>query len=551
MVAGVTQSTGHSPQKEGGEPSRQPAKIAAIAEWGLIGFLAVALAVVLQLRLGAYGTEFGYDECSHYVSGLFIHDYLAGGLTTPPVKYLRDFSSAYPLVGIGHWGPFWYVIEAFWMFLFGWSRVSVLLFSALTTAAIAMLLYGVAAKPLGRVLAGFCVLAFVSSPITQVSSAAIMLDGAVTLLCLLAALAWFRYTRTFHWRYSIAFGLLAAFGLLTKGNAGCLALIPPLFLLLDRNWSLLKRASFWAPVAIVIVIAGPWSVMTYPLVAQGFRFGWGWPYTSVAVAENARILLTAYGPLLLLLAPLGTIPLFQDKRDATRDLSAVSFVLLTAVLVFQCVVPAAIQDRYLEPALPPLLLLAAIGIRQIAPRPVISLALAAIVMVAALPWTASAEVKRQFDLTEAVAQIWRHRIADNPSVLVVSDGGAEGAAVAEIAMHDPARPSLFAVRGSRLLGGGGYNSQEYQPRFKTSKEVLAAIDHYAIPLVLVRLEQGRDDWAHIAQVEQARALEPQRWQVLYRKLTATGSVTLYRLTGNDKQKLDTARLKQLTGPRSL
>jgi hypothetical protein len=543
MVAGVTDEAGGS----GAASTRAP----TVIEFGVVALLAGLLAVALQIRLGAYHTEFGYDECSHYVSGLFLHDYFTKGLTTSPLKYLRDYASAYPLIGIGHWGPFWYVIEAFWMFLAGASRISVLVFSALTTGVIAALIYRAALKPLGVVLAVFCALAFVSSPIAQVSSAAIMLDGAITLLSLLAALAWFRYTRTLRWSYSIAFGLLAAFGLLTKGNAGCLALIPPLFLLLERNWEIMKRTSFWAPVAIVLAIAGPWSVATYHLVAQGFRFGWGWPYSSVAVAENARILVTAYGPLLLLLAPLGTIPLFKAKKDSVRDLSMISFALLVAVLVFQCVVPAAIQDRYLEPALPPLLLLAAIGIHQIAPRPAIALALAGIVILAALPWTMHAEVKRQFDLTDAVSQIWQHRIVDNPSVLVVAEGGGEGAAVAEIAMLDKARPSLFAVRGSRLLGGGGYNSQEYQPRFKTPQQVLAAIDEYAIPLVLVRHEQGRDDWAHIAQVEEARRLEPQRWQVLYRKTTPTSSVTLYRLAGNDKKPLDVAKLKALTGPRSL
>jgi hypothetical protein len=545
MVAGVTQTT--APVTKGKGSKRDAGSV----ELGLVALLAGALAVLLQIRLGAYGAEFGYDECSHYVSGLFVHDYLAKGLTTSPLKYLRDYASAYPLIGIGHWGPFWYVVEALWMFLAGWSRISVLVFSALTTAVIAAIIYRAAVKPLGVILAAFCALAFVSSPITQVSSAAIMLDGAITLLCLLAVLAWFRYTRTLHWRYSLAFGFLAAFGLLTKGNAACLALVPPLFLLLERDWSLLKRASFWAPVAVVLVLAGPWSLATYHLVSQGFRFGWGWPYTSVAVAENARILVTAYGPLLLLLVPLGMIPLFRGQRDDVRDLSLVAFALLTAVLVFQCVVPAAIQDRYLEPALPPLLLLAAIGLRQITPRPAALFALAGIVTLAALPWTARAEIKRQFDLTEAVTQIWQHRIVENPSVLVVAEGGAEGAALAEIAMQDKARPSLFAVRGSRLLGGGGYNSQEYQPRFKDPREVLAAIDRYAIPLVLLRQEPGRDKWAHIGQVEAARQLEPQRWQMLYRKVTPTTSVTLYLLAGNDRKKLDAAGLKTLTGPRSL
>jgi hypothetical protein len=535
--------------------SRQDARSAKLAggygELAVVAVAAAALIVLFQIKLGAYTAEFGYDECSHYVSGLLIHDYLVKGFGQSPIKYLRDFGSAYPLIGIGHWGPFWYGIEAFWMFLFGWSRTAMMGFSALTTVVIAVLLYRTVAKPLGKILALFAALAFVCSPITQVSSAAIMLDGAITLISFLAALAWQRYTRTLDYRYSIAFGALASMGLLTKGNAGCLALIPPFFLLLEGNWSIMKRKSFWIPAIMVLAIAGPWAVVSYHQVSQGFRFGWGWPYTSIAVPENAGIMMRAFGPLLLALALLGLAPLFRRSSEDVRALAALGTALLGAVFLFQCIVPAAIQDRYLEPALPPLFILASVGIRQLVTRPAHSLALASIVTIAALPWIAGAEIKRQFDLKEAVEQAWQHRLADNPSVLIVSDGGAEGAAVAEIAMHDEARPSMFAVRGSRLLGGGGYNSQEYQPRFQDPRQALAAIDQYGIPLVLIRRERGRDEWAHVAQIDDARTLEPERWRILYRKLTPSTSVTLYQLAGNDAQKLNVEKLKQLTGPRAL
>jgi hypothetical protein len=538
-------------EKDAGEngPSRRlPGRVGGLA---LTAVAAALLTLLFQIRLGGYSAELGYDECSHYVSGLFIHDYLTSGLFQPPLKFLRDFGSAYPLVGIGHWGPFWYLIEALWMLLFGWSLTAMMIFSALTTVVIAVLITRAAARPLGIGLALFAALGFVCSPVTQVSSAAIMLDGAITLICLLAALVWRRYLETLDYRYSLAFGALAAMGLLTKGNAGCLALVPPFFLLLQQNWSILKRWSFWLPVAIVLLIAGPWSLISYHQVSQGFRFGWGWSYISVAVPENSAILVRAFGPLLLPFALLGIIPLFRRGDPGIKSLSALATILLSAVLVFQCVVPAAIQDRYLEPALPPLFLLAAIGIHQLFARPVLRLALAGLVVLAALPWITTAMVKRQFDLKDAVTQIWRHRLAGNPSVLIVSDGGAEGAGVAELAMHDPARPSLFAVRGSRLLGGGGYNSAEYQPRFKDPARALAAIDQYAIPLVLIRRERGREEWAHVAQIDKARSLEPQRWRVLYQKQTPTTSVTLYELTGNDKLKIDAGRLKQLTGPRAL
>ena len=152
----------------------------------------MGLVVFLQHRLGAYHAAFDDDESSHYVSGLLIHDYLAAGVPGSPLAFIRRFHSSYPLVGIGHWGPAYYAVEGVWMLLFGWSRTAALLLSASVTAAVGLVLYAVAAPRFGRILGGFTAVAFVSSPLVQQGSDAVMLDGSITLLCLLALLAYWR-----------------------------------------------------------------------------------------------------------------------------------------------------------------------------------------------------------------------------------------------------------------------------------------------------------------------------------------------------------------------
>src|SRR5436305_13866529 len=78
-------------------------------------FLALAvLAVGLQLKSHCYSADLGSDEASHYVSGLAIHDYLISAFGTSPTDYIRNFHSHYALVGIGHWGPLYYFVEALW-----------------------------------------------------------------------------------------------------------------------------------------------------------------------------------------------------------------------------------------------------------------------------------------------------------------------------------------------------------------------------------------------------------------------------------------------------
>ncbi len=527
-------------------------------EYILVACCLMLLIVLLQNALGAYNAEFESDESSHYVSGLFIHDYISAHAPGSPLDFIQRFHSSYPVVGIGHWGPLYYVAEGVWMLLFGWSRSAMLLLSASVTCAAALILYGIAAPRFGRVTGGLTAVAFVASPLVQEGSAGLMLDGPVALLCLLALLAYWRYLDTRQARYALLFGLVAAAGLLIKRNAGCLALVPVFALLIGRDWRAPRRWSFWLPALVVIVLTAPWYVLTYGLVAAGFRFTWGWDYISVAVPANLGILLEGVGPLLLAAGVGGFLAICRRPRPGPdSNLMVVAAALFAAVLTFQSVVPAAIQDRYLAPALPPLLLLAVNTVWHAVtrwfgmPRERAAAIAVGLLCLAALPSVVDVAPKRQLGLMEAAREVWKRRLPNNPSILIVADGAGEGAAVAELAMDDPARPSLFAVRGSRLLGGGGYNNQDYLPRFHAPGEVMAAIDDYAIPLVLVRGLPGHNPWLHIDQVEQARALQPDRWELLYRGDADGIPVELFRIRGNAGRNADIDRLRALSAPRAL
>src|ERR1700683_416038 len=148
-----------------------------------IGLVLAGTVILLQLRANAYSAEFGTDEASHYASGLMIHAYLSTGLTNGPLSpllFLKNFHSHYPLVGIGHWGPVYYVVEALWMLLFGCSRASVLLLAAAVTSAIGLICYVVAAPRVGRPIALLIAIAFVASRIAQEGNAYVMLDAPIT-----------------------------------------------------------------------------------------------------------------------------------------------------------------------------------------------------------------------------------------------------------------------------------------------------------------------------------------------------------------------------------
>jgi hypothetical protein len=536
-------------------------------EFAGIALVLAAVVILLQYHVNAYSAEFGADEASHYVSGLMIHAYLATGLSHGPVSplsFLKNFHSHYSLVGIGHWGPVFYFVEALWMLPFGCGRISVLLLTAAVTSAIGLVCYMVAAPRIGRTVGGLIAIAFVASRVAQEGSAYVMLDAPITLLTLLAALAYGRYMEATRARDAVSFALLAVAGLLIKGNAGCLALLPPLAVLISRRFDLLRRPSFWFPVPIVGCLVVPWYLFTYSLISQGFRYTWGLPYVAGATLDNSAALLAAIGPLLLAAGLCGWVAVVWSAHRPKADQAMTCIAaLFAAVWIFQSVVPADIQDRYLEPTLPPLLILAGVALRYVIGRmrsrlpalgrmSALATPLLVIVLAASMiPSVLSVTPKAELGFIEAAPQVWQQVAPHNPVVLVVARQIVEDSAVAELAMHDPHAPSLFAVRASRLLGGGGYNNWDYKPRFDTVTEVMAAIDAYHIPLVLFRTDGSPGEWAHVRQIAEAMKRYPDRWEVIDRIEGHGPPVLLLQVRGNADKPADLARLAALTAPRSL
>jgi hypothetical protein len=547
--------------------SAAPGRLSPL-EFAAVGLLLLMVVVGLQRLAGAYGAEFTDDGASHYISGLLIYNFLQADKLQSPVEYLKYFHSHYPLVGIGHWPPLYYFVEGVWMLVFSTSRTSVLLLSAVVTAATALSCYGFVARRLGRSAAIFVALALILSPIVQTSSSDLMLDMPVTFICLLSMFSYVRYLDTGYARYAAIFGLLAAAGMMVKGNAACLALLPPFAILIGRRFDLLRRPSFWSPALIVALFTGPWYLLTSGLVSDLFLFSWGMDYTLIATVSNAQILLTAVGPVVLSFAVIGffAVVAAPGERKAAEPWLVCTAALLAAVWTFQSVVPVAIQDRYLAPTLPPLLILAVWGWRSASIwiiertpawrslfRRGQSVGLAGILVLAIsfLPHALEIPERPGRGFIEGASTIWANFHGENPSVLIATYPSGEAASVAELAMADPHRPSLFAIRGSRLLGGGGYTNQEYLPRFETPAEVMAAIDDYAIPLVLVSARNDNKQWAHLRQIAQAQQLYPDRWELIYRDKHVSPEVLLFRIRGNDSRSADLAKLTALSAPQAL
>jgi len=506
----------------------------------LVAFLAF---VAAQIWLGAFDAEIIGDSASHYVSGIFVADLLRHGLSHP-IERLRDFAAHYPLVGIGHWPPLYYGIEAVWSILVPFDQ-RMLLLSAATAALVPAWIYVLVQPRLGVVAAVFGASAFVLSPLVLSAVTSVMLDIAVAFGCLAATGFFAQFLRTGRALPAILFAATAALTLMTKGNAGSLVLMPPIAIAATRRFDRLRSPWLWLSVPIVLVLAGPWYLYTHKMVEVGYRGSVGSSYAIQALATDLRALLLAAG-VGIALAFLGGAWLALHKPRALDPLWGSLFALAISVLIFQSIVPAGLEPRYMIPALPPIIALAALLICRIQQD---WMRKAGYILLLLLLLPGFPAIPRQVNLGvgDAVKEALRFIPSNNRALLIVADTIGENAAISELVrMRDPSS-DVFAVRGVRLLGGGGYNNQDYVPRYTSLDEVAAVLRTYRIPLLLLRDPDKPGEWAHIKQMAQLVARDPASFQPVW----AGKGATLYRLTDNAGLPGDAKILTDLSAPHAL
>lgn len=195
-----------------------------VPQWrSVLSFLAMALLALLlarflQIHTRADQASFGAypDEPAHYLSGLMVRDYIAHGFPGSPVRYAINYYLHVPYFGIGHWPPLFYVVEGFWMIVFGQSRVSVLWLIASVTALLAATIFLVARRFVSTPAAVSAGLLFCLLPQVQWNNNLVMTDTSIALLGLWATLWLGRYLKTNRTLFALGFGILAGLTILTK-----------------------------------------------------------------------------------------------------------------------------------------------------------------------------------------------------------------------------------------------------------------------------------------------------------------------------------------------
>lgn len=432
------------------------------------------------------------DEPAHFVSGLMVRDYLLSGLEKSPLAYAREYYLHYPKIAIGVWGPGFYLIEGAWLALFPWPKQAALGLIAAIASLIALILAYCVQKRYGSlygVLAG-CLFLFLAE--VRLSLQGVMLDGAITLVCLAAAICFGRYMQTGRSRDSAAFGFLASLGILMKGNAMLLAFVPPFAILLAGRWDLLRKANFWLAGFIVILLAGPWELYSYPIWSGLHDRFPGWTF----IEAYALLLPAIVTPALFVFCLIGVARFLRKRRrllHADNQPAAFLGLALATVLFYVLMPGAGAEARYLLSAAPPLLYFCCGGIELVAEKAGPILGIQPRIIGTAILTTASAGAlldgrwtpKPHLGYDHAAAFVRGIELGHDPVVLVCSDAVGEGAMVAEVATGDTERPQSYVVRASKVLADVDWNGQHYYPRFSESNQILKYLEQIPVDFVVM------------------------------------------------------------------
>lgn len=515
------------------------------------GFFCVACALVMLIQTwcGAWTGDLSRtgDEAAHFVSAAMIHDYLVQAFGGNPLTFATEYYVHFPRVAIGHWPPLFHLAQAAVFIVTGVSTASALVFQALIAGAAATLTAWcvrdqVRDHPAGYLIAGAAGLALLATGRLLPLANAVMLDNFLSVLVLVATLAWARYAWTGRTIWAVAFAVCASAAIYTKGNALGLALLPPLHALLTGRIALLFQWRSWLAAGLVLVTIAPWYYVSYGISSSGFLYQWGLGFTLLALADYGWGIVVNIGVIVLAGFVVSAVRLARRPADRFEDEVAMACVAAFAgIFVFHVIVPVAIDPRYLIIIAPLAIVAASRTLPRVVPwsgtRTKGAMVFAPVLLLANAGMTFTMPFRSPTVLTPLMERI----VADpsrNPFVLIASSSNGEGAMIAAFAAGDPGRRH-YVIRASAMLAESNFSGSRYQLRYDDPDDVAAWIRDNHIGWVVLDTRPDSQAMGHNQQLRRLAEADPARWTLV---AGSGDEAKLYRLTDRVPSEAEVAQV---------
>lgn len=482
-------------------------KVGALLIFAACLLLALALAHYLDVFTNGFSNS---DESSHFINSYFIWEYLEKGQFSNPMAFAEQFYIAYPKLSLGHWPPLYYTLVGFLFLLLPAVPETAAWINLFVTAFAGFLLAMLIRPSVGLGWSLVSALVFILLPVSLEAQNFFMLDQPLTVVVLLSAWAWWRFSYQPSYVLGLLYGTLAAAAIMIKGNGWLLALFPMFHILFTRRWALLRNPRTYAGALLCLLVVLPWYIVTAKISADGFNYAFGLDYATRALTQNLLTLYHNVGFFGLALALFALTRLWGagENRKELAGLVHISASMIAAVLLLHSLIPVDIVARYMLPAMPFLLLLTILGIVEMknlvffeTHSMILRSTQAAALLLLLLPGLVNLSVvtpQGDLRMAEAAAMV----IDSQQTQVVVIDGSpaGEGAFIAEALVASRAR-DLYVVRSSKLLSESNFMGANYRLLTQTSVEIGAILHNLGAQYIVLERQEAGNLFPHSSLLE--------------------------------------------------
>jgi len=479
----------------------RPNALPVAALWApAFGLVALALSAATR---GLSPSFLDPDESAHYVNTLFLADWLRAGLPSP-MAFARDYYAHFPKLSIGHWPPGWYALLAPLFAIMRPSPLAATMLGAFVAGLPALLVMWALDRAGQRRWGLVAAFAYLLLPLVAEEARYFRLDQPVALVVGLAVIAWWRAVERPGLGRYLLFGALAAFATLVKGNGALIMLVPALDILMAARWRQVADRRLWIAAAATLLVVAPWYVVSFKISAGGFNYAPGLAYAWLSLSTDAVALWATVGWFGIVAALVGVVLARRDP--ATRPIARLSIAAIVATLVFQAAIPVALEDRYVLPAVPWLVVLIVLGLLGIA-RQARTAAIGAILLAIGIVGPAVVDLAHRASKPDSGASVIAADMARQPGIwLVDGRAGGEGAVIAAAAYADDGTKRIWVARASQWLSTSDFMGRGYQLSVHNPAEARAVLDRLGVRGVVSIADRGALAYPHSALLRGAVAL---------------------------------------------
>lgn len=484
----------------------------------------------LSWSSGLFRSEFGryQDEGMHYITGVFMQDFLTSGQWSSPMRFAQQYYLHFPKVALGNWPPGFPLMQAAWGLVFGISRVSMLFGMIVSTAWLASLVYFEGEKYFGTIWGVLGAVLLIAAPLTQEQTGMVMAEIPLAAASFLAIAAFVRFVESVRPRDAVVFAVWTVCAIMIKGDGWVIGLAAPLILVAAGKLRLMRNVWLWIAAFLIALVCVPYTLVTMHIATQGWdtRTFPGFAYEWASLGIHLGFVVRMLGIPLTVVAVIGALVSLFSARGLFWKAMVIYAV---SIVVFHVAVPSSIEPRKVFQVMPALCLLVLTGLDAVsavllrgklailpAARPALA-ALAALVF-----FFSGFSLLPQYipGFGNAVQYLIALPASRGAAILISSNSESADSEAALISEWAERRRNdgVFLIRGTKLLSHlvpSVPGQHQWAPNFTSSDEILRTLSSIPVSFVVLHTTSAPLSFLHQAQLKAALDSDKAEWEPIY------------------------------------